>query len=145
MSALRSSRMLARTLYSTPAAASRMAMVPSLSSRAFSATRFSADEAKPAKPEKDMTPYPVENAPQFPAPTDPFHPEPAKESKKEYSETQKALVRGAAKMLGYNSKQSTAIRESGRMMRGVVDAVEADRSFWYDSESSSSRLGKWLE
>ncbi len=38
-------------------------------------------------------------------------------------------------MLGYNSKGSTSIRETARMMSGIVDAVERDSDFWY--------RGKW--
>lgn len=79
-----------------------------------------------------MTPYTIDSSPQFPAPTDPFHPEPAGNPKKEYSETTKSLVRNVAKVMGYHSKETTAIRETSRMMRGVVEAVEAQRSFWYD-------------
>ncbi|KAL7423234.1 Serine carboxypeptidase 3 [Cryptotrichosporon argae] len=72
--------------------------------------------------------------PQFPAPTDPFDAaEPAPEPKRaEYSEGTKAVVRGVAALMGYNTAASTAIRETGRMMRGIVEAVERDRAFWYD-------------
>lgn len=34
--------------------------------------------------------------------------------------------------MGYNSKASTAIRESGRMVRSVVEAIEDDKVFWYE-------------
>jgi len=34
--------------------------------------------------------------------------------------------------MGYNSKASTAIRETGRMVRSVVEAVEDDKVFWYE-------------
>ncbi|EIW66620.1 hypothetical protein TREMEDRAFT_65489 [Tremella mesenterica DSM 1558] len=39
---------------------------------------------------------------------------------------------GVAKLFGYNSRASTAIRETGRMMKGIVDSAQADRAFFYD-------------
>lgn len=52
-----------------------------------------------------------------------------------YSDTTKAVVRGVARLMGYNSRASTAIRETGRMMRGVVESIERDRVYWYEGES----------
>lgn len=114
---------------------------------------FIGSSAKAALP---STPYTVSQPPQFPAPNDPFF-QPSTtvvDGKGEaappvpvttrsgvpgngYSDTTKAVVRGLARVMGYNSKASTAIRESGRMMRGVVEAIERDRVYWYDGESSS--------
>lgn len=53
----------------------------------------------------------------------------------EYSDTTKAVVRGVARLMGYNSKASTAIRETQRMMGGIVEAAERDRVYWYDGMS----------
>lgn len=124
MSAVRSSRALAgavRTARALPA---------STSARAFSVAPTLRKQKEPEVPISNE-PKPVPRA-QFPAPTDPFHPQPAESTK--YSEGTKNLVRGVAKLMGYNSRASTAIRETGRMMRGVVDTVERDRTFWYDRE-----------
>jgi cytochrome b pre-mRNA-processing protein 3 len=101
------------------------------------------------------TPYTVSQPPQFPAPNDPFF-QPSTsvtDGKGEsappvpvttrsgvpgqaagYSDTTKAVVRGLARVMGYNSKASTAIRESGRMMRGIVEGIEKDRMYWYEGE-----------
>jgi hypothetical protein len=89
------------------------------------------------KAKQTSDPTPITESPQFPAPTDPFHPEPEVPQPQKYSEGTKTLVRGVARLMGYNSRTSTAIRETGRMMRGVVEAVEVERSFWYDSTYSS--------
>jgi hypothetical protein len=43
-------------------------------------------------------------------------------------------VRGVARLMGYNSRKSTAIRETGAMMHGIVGSIEAERAFWYESE-----------
>ncbi|GMK59064.1 hypothetical protein CspeluHIS016_0700790 [Cutaneotrichosporon spelunceum] len=117
MSALRTARALAR--------------VPRLAppSRTFAVSSALAKEAKAV----NNDPIPLKGSPQFPPPVDPFDPEAAKSlPPTEYSESTKTIVRGVAKLLGYNSKASTAIRETGRMMRGIVTAVEKERSFWYD-------------
>ncbi len=120
MSALRTARALARAQHLA---------VPA---RTFTASRALLKETEPVNNE----PIPMKAKPQFPAPVDPFNPAPAKQKPAgEYSESTKNLVRGVAKLLGYNSKASTAIRETGRMMRGIVTAVEKERSFWYDGES----------
>jgi len=122
MSLRTSTRILARGL-------ARPAMTPAVRSFASTPMHF-----KAKVPQTD-DPTPMTESPQFPAPVDPFHPEQAKpEPASKYSPGTVKLVRGVAKILGYNSRTSTAIRETGRMMRGVVEAVEAERSFWYDSE-----------
>lgn len=85
-----------------------------------------------SKPRKNLSPVPLPSPqPIFPAPNNPFHPQPAPQPK-EYSETTKTLVRGVAKLMGYNSRASTTIRETGRMMKGIVEAVDRDHAFWYD-------------
>jgi len=74
----------------------------------------------------------------FPAPINPYEakaPPPATtEDRSKYSDTQRKFVRGIARMMGYNSKASTAIRETSRMMKGVVQGIERDRDFWYEGE-----------
>jgi hypothetical protein len=50
------------------------------------------------------------------------------------------VVRGLARAMGYNSKASTAIRETGRMMRGIVESIERDRVYWYEGESLISKV-----
>lgn len=113
-------------------------------------SRFNIFTPKPLLP---STPYTVSAPPQFPAPNDPFTqpsptpPLPTESGGKagvpvptstagnaEYSDTTKAVVRGVARLMGYNSKASTAIRETGRMMRGVVESIERDRVYWYEGE-----------
>jgi cytochrome b pre-mRNA-processing protein 3 len=42
-----------------------------------------------------------------------------------------AVVKALAKMMGYNTKSVTAIRETGNMVGEIVRAVERDHEFWY--------------
>ena len=97
---------------------------------------FSGDGGAPSKT-LPSTPYTVKEPPVFPAPKDPFEqPSPAERAREQpkYSEGTKNFVMGLARLMGYNSAASTAIRETGRMMKGIVDSVEEDRSFWYGGE-----------
>ena len=126
-------------------------------------TLASTNPPSPAPSEKNPAktvnndPYPVPR-PVFPAPKDPWDVEINSESttvkaapsesstggvtpdKPKYSETQLKIVRGLARMMGYNSRASTAIRETGRMMGGIVDAIERDAEFWYDGKCLCMRL-----
>ncbi|TXT10929.1 hypothetical protein VHUM_01680 [Vanrija humicola] len=138
MSALRISLRAARAAR-VPAPAPRTAIAASLP-RYLSTkpdAEATASDAAPAAPTRNMDPTPMTSSPQFPAPADPFNPSDAPgaagRQAPAYSENTKTLVKGVARIMGYNSKASTAIRETGRMMRGVVEAVEADRAFWYET------------
>ncbi|WVR03877.1 hypothetical protein IAU60_000876 [Kwoniella sp. DSM 27419] len=73
-------------------------------------------------------PVKLTHKPVFPAPHNPFAPEPAK---KTYSDLTIRLLRRVNKILGYHRRRRTTARESGRMMKGIVEAVEADKAFWY--------------
>ncbi|KAI5450357.1 Serine carboxypeptidase 3 [Naganishia albida] len=42
-----------------------------------------------------------------------------------------AVVKALAKLMGYNTKSVTAIRETGNMVGSIVRAVERDHDFWY--------------
>lgn len=145
MSALRLSLRAARAVAPrriAPTMTTRhLATPPTKPSSESAEASTAAGAAAPTAPVRDMTPTPITTAPQFPAPSDPFNPSEAPGAagykSPQYSEGTKTLVKGVARIMGYNSKASTAIRETGRMMRGVVEAVEADRAFWYDSESAS--------
>lgn len=76
----------------------------------------------------------MQGKPQFPVLVDPFNPPKADEAPREYSEGTKNVVKGLARAMGYNSQATTAIRETRNMMKEVVDAVDKDRDFWYNSE-----------
>lgn len=117
MSALRSARVVTRGLRSVPARS--LTTTPSLLK---------------AKVPQTSDPTPLTGTPQFPPPVNPFDPPTAPKSKPVYSETTKKVVTTVARVMGYNAPTTTAIRETGRMMRGVVEAVEAERSFWYGGE-----------
>lgn len=43
-----------------------------------------------------------------------------------------SVVKAVAKLMGYNSKSVTAIRETGNMCGELVDAVRRDHDFWYN-------------
>lgn len=45
-----------------------------------------------------------------------------------------AVVKALAKLMGYNTKSVTAIRETGNMVGSIVRAVERDHDFWYRGE-----------
>ncbi|ORY27475.1 hypothetical protein BCR39DRAFT_538185 [Naematelia encephala] len=69
----------------------------------------------------------------FPVPKDPFQRTAGEQKRTQtVSETRVAIARGIARVMGYNSKSSTAIRETSRIMKGIVEAVEKDKDFWYD-------------
>jgi len=114
----------------------RSAYIPVI--RSYSASTSTTPPPPPAetskkskKPVLSSEPLPSP-APQFPPPKNPFEPNSPPSQRTEYSDTTKSLVRGVAKLMGYNSKASTAIRETGRMVRSVVEAVEDDKVFWYE-------------
>ncbi|WWC87808.1 uncharacterized protein L201_002700 [Kwoniella dendrophila CBS 6074] len=79
---------------------------------------------------KFITDRPVKltHKPVFPAPHNPFAPPP---EQKQYNELTLRLLRRVNKLLGYNRRRRTTARESGRMMKGIVEAVENDAAFWY--------------
>ncbi|KAL1410354.1 Serine carboxypeptidase 3 [Vanrija albida] len=129
-------RLSRRALRAAPTPRPALAIAPRLLSTKPDAEPAAAPTT-PTPPARNMDPTPMKAQPQFPAPADPFNPSEAPgaagRTSPTYSEGTKTLVKGVAKLMGYNSKASTAIRETGRMMRGVVEAVETDRAFWYDS------------
>ena len=45
--------------------------------------------------------------------------------------------------MGYNSNAVTAIRETGRMLGGIVEAIERDAEFYYGGELLLKRIF-WL-
>ncbi|WWC60229.1 uncharacterized protein I303_102795 [Kwoniella dejecticola CBS 10117] len=96
-----------------------------------------ANATEPARPPhkhianpKFVTDRPVKltHKPVFPAPHNPFAPPPAQ---KTYNDLTLKVLRRVNKLLGYNRRRRTTARESGRMMKGIVEAVEADQEFWY--------------
>lgn len=86
------------------------------------------------KKELSSAPLPMTQAPRFPVPADPFDNTEPVEAPKQYSETRVRFVRAAARLMGYNTKAVTAIRETGGMMKSIVMAIERDRTFWYDGQ-----------
>ena len=103
-------------------------------------THTTSSVLKPAK--QPAGPYPVPKA-TFPVYKDPWATPTAEKPApppKKYSERTVRLVQGLARIMGYNSRTSTAIRETSRMMRGIVEAVERDSAFWYDGELSQWQI-----
>ncbi|WWC68702.1 uncharacterized protein I206_102636 [Kwoniella pini CBS 10737] len=105
--------------------------------RYFSTTSSILSATEPARPPhkhianpKFVTDRPVKltHKPVFPAPHNPFAPPPAQ---KTYNDLTLRLLRRVNKLLGYNRRRRTTARETGRMMKGIVEAVEADNEFWY--------------
>ncbi|WVN85764.1 uncharacterized protein L203_100915 [Cryptococcus depauperatus CBS 7841] len=86
----------------------------------------------PPKPQgKFITDRPVkiDHTPAFPAPYNPFSPRP---EPSRYSDLTLRLLWKINKMLGYNGRKRTTARESGRMMTGIIQAVQNDKAFWHD-------------
>ena len=79
-------------------------------------------------------PYTMIGKPQYPPPANPYEPDEKPRQIPRYSATTKAIVLAVGRLLGFNSAPSVAIRETGRMMTGIVDALERDREFWYGRE-----------
>jgi cytochrome b pre-mRNA-processing protein 3 len=101
-------------------------------------THTTSSVLKPAK--QPAGPYPVPKT-TFPVYKDPWATPTAEKPgppTKKYSDRTIKLVQGLARIMGYNSRTSTAIRETSRMMRGIVEAVERDSAFWYDGGFGSS-------
>ncbi|WVW80069.1 hypothetical protein I302_102042 [Kwoniella bestiolae CBS 10118] len=73
-------------------------------------------------------PVKITHKPVFPAPHNPFAPTPAP---KTYNDLTLRVLRRVNKILGYNRRRRTTARETGRMMKGIVEAVEYDKDFWY--------------
>ena len=70
----------------------------------------------------------------YPAPADPWDVSPVTQRTRpppRHSALRIKLAEFGAKVLGYNSRASTSIRETGRMMHGIVAAVERDSDYWY--------------
>ncbi len=73
----------------------------------------------------------------FPAPADPWDVAPTTQRSRappKHSALRIRLAQFGAKVLGYNSKASTSIRETRRMLSGIVEAVERDSGYWYGGE-----------
>lgn len=76
----------------------------------------------------------------FPAPSNPFDTETnaviaaqGTKAAPQHSPLKVRVVKALANLMGYNTKGVTAIRETGRLCEGIVNAVEKDRAFWYQS------------
>jgi cytochrome b pre-mRNA-processing protein 3 len=57
--------------------------------------------------------------------------------KKEYSETTKKLVFGLARMMGYYSTNSTAIRASHDLYNVCAQQVEDNKKFYFEGSTKS--------
>ncbi len=100
-----------------------------------------ANAQTPLDPKKNNRPIPVTEAPVYPPPKDPFEPIPARaegvSGGARHSKLKVSVVKVLAGVMGYNSKSSTAIRETGRICGTIVKGVEKSRAFWYDGECLS--------
>jgi hypothetical protein len=92
----------------------------------------------PAASKVSAEPIPVVETPVYPPPKNPFDAAPsssqAATAPRSHSKLKIAVVKALASVMGYNSKSSTAIRETGRICGTIVRGVEKSRSFWYDGE-----------
>ncbi|WVF66979.1 hypothetical protein IAT40_001722 [Kwoniella sp. CBS 6097] len=115
-------------------------IAPSLRLRTLSTTRLLLDASNSTEPSRPPSkhianpnfktdrPVKITHKPVFPAPHNPFAPEP---EKKVYNDITIRLLRQLNIVLGYNRRRRTTARETGRMMKGIIEAVEADKAFWY--------------
>ena len=91
-------------------------------------------EDKQPVPNNDPLPVPPTV---FPAPADPWDVAPGTQKRHvspRHSPLRIKLAEFGARVLGYNSRASTAIRETGSMMSGIVEAVDRDHVFWYEGQ-----------
>lgn len=100
-------------------------------------------EVEPAQP-PNVTPEtasrPLQSSPG--SPSSPSNPEatatpnananPTPPSNRAHSPLKVSVVKALARLMGYNSKSVTAIRETSNMCGGVVSAVSRDHEYWYD-------------
>jgi cytochrome b pre-mRNA-processing protein 3 len=89
------------------------------------------------------TPLSSEPLPQpkpiYPPPSNPFQPPPeaspstssTQQTATQHSPLKVSIVKALAKLMGYNTRSVTAIRETGNMVGSIVRAVERDHDFWY--------------
>ncbi|OCF32284.1 hypothetical protein I316_05952 [Kwoniella heveanensis BCC8398] len=123
-----------------PSVLSSSLIGPSLRLRTLSSTRSLLDASNSTEPSRPPSkhianpnfktdrPVKITHKPVFPAPHNPFAPEP---EKKVYNDITIRLLRQLNIVLGYNRRRRTTARETGRMMKGIIEAVEADKAFWY--------------
>jgi cytochrome b pre-mRNA-processing protein 3 len=105
------------------------------------------------------TPLSAEPLPQpkpiYPPPSNPFQPPPdaspssssSQQTGQQHSAFKVSIVKALAKLMGYNSRSVTAIRETGNMVGSIVRAVEKDHDFWYQGEGESRKVdfsSAWL-
>jgi cytochrome b pre-mRNA-processing protein 3 len=91
------------------------------------------------KPPLSSEPLPAPR-PIYPPPTNPFQPPPqsspsnssTQQTGTQHSPLKVSIVKALAKLMGYNSRSVTAIRETGNMCGAIVRAVERDHDFWYN-------------
>ncbi|KAK8861507.1 hypothetical protein IAR55_002328 [Kwoniella newhampshirensis] len=113
---------------------SRSTYLPLSRSLHATAYRLNVDTTKPTSIPKTKSkfitdrPVKVDHRPVFPPPHNPFEPPPPP---KQYSDLTLRVLHRINKMAGYNGRRRTSARESGRMMNGIVDAVQLDKAFWY--------------
>lgn len=97
-----------------------------------------------SKPPLSSEPLP-QPRPVYPPPSNPFQPPPqaspsnssTQQTGQQHSPFKVSIVKALAKLMGYNTRSVTAIRETGNMCGSIVRAVEKDHDFWYGGESST--------
>ncbi|KAG7539658.1 hypothetical protein FFLO_03457 [Filobasidium floriforme] len=90
------------------------------------------------KPPLSSEPLP-QPRPVYPPPSNPFQPPPqaspsnssTQQTGQQHSPFKVSIVKALAKLMGYNTRSVTAIRETGNMCGSIVRAVEKDHDFWY--------------
>lgn len=95
-----------------------------------------------SKPPLSSEPLP-QPRPVYPPPSNPFQPPPqaspsnssTQQTGQQHSPFKVSIVKALAKLMGYNTRSVTAIRETGNMCGSIVRAVEKDHDFWYGGES----------
>ena len=83
-----------------------------------------------------------QSKPIYPPPSNPFQPPPeaspssssTQQTATQHSPLKVSIVKALAKLMGYNTKSVTAIRETGNMVGSIVRAVDRDHDFWYGGE-----------
>lgn len=140
--------MLVKASSSTMVAASRNGvLIPSTSSVAAAAARtYTSTRATPApapsssvrKSQSASKPAPLLHTSQL----SPSAPPPAKEP---YSPVTVAIVKGLAKLMGYNSLTSTSIRVTSDLYDRCAERAHVERNFWYGDCALPETYQSWFQ
>lgn len=131
--------MLVKASSSTLAAVTRSGvLLPASSTAAVAATRSYTSTAPVAKATPSSKPF----SPLHQSQLSPSAPPP---SEKGYSPATVAIVKGLAKLMGYNSLTSTSIRVTSDLYDRCAERAHVERNFWYGDCALPETYQSWFQ